>query len=76
MSVIRENKLVPSSGTYLFSMQGYMCRIETLRGKSPPGKKGNQAMKDIKKWLCMARHETSSGYMAETQCQGSRHKAQ
>ena len=23
----------------------------------------------------MARHETSSGYMAETQCQGSQHKA-
>ena len=29
-------------------MQGYMCRISTLRGKSPPGKKGNQAAKDIK----------------------------
>ena len=40
MSVIRENKLVPSSGTYLCSMQGYMCRIATLGGKSPPGKKG------------------------------------
>ena len=24
----------------------------------------------------MARHETRSGYMAETQCQGIRHKAQ
>ena len=29
-------------------MQGYMCRISTVRGKSPPGKKGNQAAKDIK----------------------------
>ena len=37
-------------------MQGYMCRISTLRGKSPPGKKGNQAAKDIKKgsaWIDM-----------------------
>ena len=56
MSVIRENKLVPSSGKYICSMQGYMCRISTLRGKSPPGKKGNQAAKDIKNgsaWLDM-----------------------
>ena len=33
-----------------------MCRISTLRGKSPPGKKGNQAAKDIKNgsaWLYM-----------------------
>ena len=37
-------------------MQGYMCRISTLRGKSPPGKKGDQAVKDIKNgsaWLDM-----------------------
>ena len=37
-------------------MQGYMCRISTLGGKSPPGKKGNQAAKDINKgsaWLDM-----------------------
>ena len=37
-------------------MQGYMCRIATLRGKSPPGKIGNQAAKDIKygsAWLDM-----------------------
>ena len=37
-------------------MQGYMCRISTLGGKSPPGKKRNQATKDIKKgsaWLDM-----------------------
>ena len=36
--------------------QGYMCRISTLGGKSPPGKKGNQAAKDIKNgsaWLDM-----------------------
>ena len=38
MSVIWTNKLVPISGTYICSMQGYMCRIATLRGKSPPGK--------------------------------------
>ena len=52
----RANKLVPSIGTYLCSMQGYMCRISTLRGKSPLGKKGNQAAKDIKHgsaWLDM-----------------------
>ena len=43
-----ENKLVPSSGTYLCSMQGNMCKITTLGGKSPPDKKiGNQAAKDI-----------------------------
>ena len=53
---MRENKLVPSSGTYLCSMQGYMCRISTLGGKSPPGKKGKPAAKDIKigsAWLDM-----------------------
>ena len=56
MSVIKENKLVPSSGTYLCSMQGYMSRILTLGEKSPSDKKGNQAMKDIKNgsaWLDM-----------------------
>ena len=50
------NKLVPSSGTYICSMQGYMCRIETLGGKSPPGKIGNQVAKDKKygsTWLDM-----------------------
>ena len=37
-------------------MQGYMCRISTLGGKSPPGKKGKQGAKDIKNgfaWLDM-----------------------
>ena len=37
-------------------MQEYMCRISTLGGKSPPGKKGKQAAKDIKNgsaWLDM-----------------------
>ena len=37
-------------------MQGYMCRIETLGGKSPLDKIGNQAAKDIKygsTWLDM-----------------------
>ena len=35
-------------------MQGHMCRISTLGGKSPLGKKGNQAAKDIQNgsaWL-------------------------
>ena len=55
MSVIRENKLVPISGTYLCSMQGYMCRISTLGGKSPPGKKGNKLrrIKNGSAWLDM-----------------------
>ena len=56
MSVKWEKKLVPISGTYLCSMQGYMCRIETLGRKSPPGKTGNQATKDKKDgyaWLDM-----------------------
>ena len=50
------NKLVPSSGTYLCSMQGYTCRIATLGGKSPPSKIGNHAAKDKKDgsaWLDM-----------------------
>ena len=34
----RESKLVLSSGTYLCSMQGNMCKITTLGGGSPPGK--------------------------------------
>ena len=37
-------------------MQGYMCRIATLKGNSPPSKIGNQATKDIKcgsAWLDM-----------------------
>ena len=37
-------------------MQGYMCRISTLEGKSPPGKKGKQDAKDIKNgfaWIDM-----------------------
>ena len=58
------NKLVPSSGTYLCSMQGHMCRIKTLGGNSPPSKKGESSCKGYIKWLCVARHETSSGYMA------------
>ena len=36
-------------------MQGYMCRISTLRGKSPPGKKGIklQRIKNGYAWLDM-----------------------
>ena len=62
----REKKLVPSSGTYLCSMQGYTCRIVTLGGKSPPGKNRESSYKGYIKWLYMARHETRLGYMAET----------
>ena len=40
-----------------------MCRIETLGGKSPPGKNRESSCKGYIKWLCMARHETSSSYM-------------
>ena len=34
-------------------MQGYMCRISTLEGKSPPGKKGNKLrrIKNGSTWL-------------------------
>ena len=28
-------------------------------------------MKDIQKWLCMARHETSSGYMVKRNVRGA-----
>ena len=36
-------------------MQGYMCRISTLGGKSPPGKKGIklQRIKNGSTWLDM-----------------------
>ena len=44
-------------------MQGDMCRIVTLEGKSPPGKNRESSCKGYIKWLCMDRHETSSGYM-------------
>ena len=37
MSAMR--KLVPRNGTYLCSMQGNMCRITILGGRSPPRKK-------------------------------------
>ena len=71
-----EKKLVPSSGTYLCSMEGHMCRIVTLGGKSSLGKNRESSCKGYTKWLCVARHETSLGYMADTQSQGSQHKAQ
>ena len=70
------NKLIARSGTYQFSLQGHMCRIATLGGKSPPGKNRESSCKGYIKWLWMSRHETSSGYMADTQSQGSWHKAQ
>ena len=54
MRVIGEKKLVPSSGTYLCSMQGYMCRILTLGGKSPPGKReSSYEGKNCSAWLDM-----------------------
>ena len=71
-----KNKLVTSSRTCLCWMQGHMCRIVTLRGKSPPGKNRESSCKGYTKWICMARHEISLGYMDDTQSQGSWHKAQ
>ena len=65
----RENKLVPSSGTYLCSMQGNMCRLMTLEGKSPPGKKRGIKLQKGYKRDFLARHETSSGYMVDNQSQ-------
>ena len=55
MSVIGAKKLVPSSGIYLCSMQGYMCRISTLREKSPPGKRESscEGHKNGSAWLDM-----------------------
>ena len=52
-------------------MQGYMCRIPTLGGKSPPGKKGRSSCEGYKKWLCMARHETSLGYWLKHNVRGA-----
>ena len=71
-----EKKLVPRSGTYLCSMQGHMCRITTLGGKSPLGKNGESRCKGYIKWLCVARHETILGYISDNKSQGSQHKAQ
>ena len=72
----QESKLVPSSETYLCSMQGHMCRITTVGGKPPPGKHGESSYKGYVKWFFLARYEASSGCMADNQSQGSRHKAQ
>ena len=41
------------------------------RGKVPSGKNRDSSCKGYIKWLCMARHETSLGYMDERQCKGS-----
>ena len=49
----RENKLVSSSETYLCSMQGNMCRIMTLGGKSPPGKKWGIKLQKICKMVLL-----------------------
>jgi hypothetical protein len=50
MSVVSK-KLVPSSGTYLCSMQGSACGAWTLRGDVSSKGKGCQAAKDIWKAL-------------------------
>ena len=68
-------KLVLNSGTYLCSMQGNMCRITTIRGRSPPSK-GVINMQRICRRICLARHETSSCYMANNSKSRSLHKAQ
>ena len=49
MSVKWVNKLVPSSGTYLYTIEGCMCRIATLGGKSPLGKKWGIKLQKIYK---------------------------
>ena len=70
-------KLVPSSGTYLCSMQGNMCRIMTLGGGNPlPIKNGESSCKRYVKRLFLARHETSSGYMDNKSKLGRQNKAQ
>ena len=53
-----------------------MCKITTLRGKSPPSKNGESSYKRYVKWICLAIHETSLGYMANNQSQGSEALAQ
>ena len=68
-------KLAPSSGRYLYSMEGNMCRITTLGGRSPPSKWVIK-MQRICKRLCLARHEASSGYMDYNSEVRSWHKAQ
>ena len=57
-------------------MQGHMCRIATVGEKSHPNKNRESRCKGYTKCLCVARHETILGYMADTQSQGSQHKAQ
>ena len=55
--MLQKIKLVPSSRTYLCSMQGSMCRIMTLGGRSPTGKKWGIKLQKIYKlgsaWLDM-----------------------
>ena len=43
-------------------MQGNMCRITTLEGKSPPDKKWGIKLQKICQRIYLAIHETSSGY--------------
>ena len=45
-------------------------------GENPLPVKRESSCEGYKKWLCMARHETSSGYMADNKSQGIWHKAQ
>ena len=70
----RESKLVPSSGTYLCSMQGNICRIRTI-GEGLIPIKADQAVKDIKR-LYLAGIEARLGYMAYNYEAGRQHKAQ
>jgi hypothetical protein len=44
---VASKKLVPSSGTYLCSMQGSACGTWTLGGMFPLRVKGCQVAKDI-----------------------------
>ena len=73
--VLLGSKLVRSSGTYLCSMQGSICRIRTLGG-DVSSKYGIIKLQNIYERLYLVRIETSSGYMAYKTEAGSWHKAQ
>ena len=62
-------KLVPSSGTYLCSMQGNMCRITTLIEGPLLVKNGESSFQIYVKRIFLDRHETRLGYMADNQSQ-------
>ena len=72
---MRANKLVPTV-EHTYAQCKDTCVGYRHSGENLLPVKRESSCKGYEKWLCMARHETSSGYMAETQRQGGRHKAQ